>query len=67
MDLGVLKHFLRDEALSGHTTTPLIDSSPGKEAKTTNTSAAGTPSGIDSNDKNKHLTSHRLIMHIILR
>lgn len=72
MDLGVLKQFLRDEALSGHNTNPLGgDTSPGKAggAQRTNNSATGTPSAPDgSGDKStKPITSHRLIMNIIVR
>lgn len=61
MDMGVLKQFLRDEALAEHMTTPVPDVSPGKKG------GATTTTNQDSDKPSKVLSSHRLIMHIIVR
>lgn len=63
MDMGVLKQFLRDEALSVQ---PFVigDTSPGKRSKTSGCNNAGTPS---VEEKTKPLTSHRIIMDIIIK
>lgn len=65
MDMGVLKQFLRDEALSEHpTSAAMSDASPGKGSK----NIGGAASKIASEaDKPKPVTPHRLIMHIIVR
>lgn len=63
MDMGVLKQFLRDEALAEHVATPVPDVSPGKTSK----SGAATTLSPESDKPPKILSSHRLIMHIIVR
>lgn len=65
MDMGVLKQFLRDEALSVQPFT-IGETSPGKRPKSTgsNNNANGTPS---NEEKTKPLTSHRIIMDIIIK
>lgn len=70
MDMGVLKQFLRDEALSSQILNPVGEAASGKGgAKPTTNSAAGTPSAPpEGGDKgNKPVTSHRLIMNIMIR
>lgn len=64
MDMGVLKQFLRDEALSTQMFNTFGDSSPGKRPKSTSSNTAGTPS---NEDKVRPLTSHRIIMDIIVK
>lgn len=58
MDMGVMKQFLRDEALGEH---PISEASPGKGAK------AGAASKAEADKLPKPVTPHRLIMHIIFR
>lgn len=64
MDMGVLKQFLRDEALSGSVSTPLGDRGSEKSAKTDATPPA--PS-TEADKGSKPVTPHRMIMNIIVR
>lgn len=64
MDMGVLKQFLRDEALSTHSFNITGENSPGKRTKTTNNTATSSTNEIE---KTKPLTSHRIIMDVIVR
>lgn len=60
MDMGVLKQFLRDEALC--TSIPLGDRGSEKSGKTETTQPT-----TDSDKASKPVTPHRLIMNIIVR
>lgn len=64
MDMGVLKQFLRDEALAEHQSTPVPEISPGKGTKSATTSP---PANMEPEKHSKPLSPHRLIMHVIVR
>ncbi|KAK9704328.1 hypothetical protein QE152_g28369 [Popillia japonica] len=64
MDMGVLKQFLRDEALSGCPSTPLGDRGSEKSTKTENTQPTPT---AEADKSTKPVTPHRVIMNIIVR
>lgn len=65
MDMGVLKQFLRDEALSEHPESAAVsDASPGKGSKNIGSTTPKTPAEAE---RPKPATPHRLIMNIIVR
>lgn len=65
MDMGVLKQFLRDEALSVQTFTTIGDNNNSPSGKRGKTSVnVETP---NNEEKIKPLTSHRIIMDVIFR
>ncbi|KAK9884494.1 hypothetical protein WA026_007335 [Henosepilachna vigintioctopunctata] len=64
MDMGVLKQFLRDEALGNNISVSVTEASPRKPAKETCTKNT---SGIEVEKSPKPMTSHRLIMNTIIR
>lgn len=66
MDMGVLKQFLRDEAISEHIlSASMPDTSSGKGSK--GTTRAATPMHVEPEKLPKPLSPHRLIMHTIVR
>lgn len=68
MDMGVLKQCLRDEALADYTPTSVADSSIGSKQNKKTPSANANLTRTDSdNTNNKSVSSHRLIMSIIVR
>ncbi|XP_044757175.1 protein unc-80 homolog [Coccinella septempunctata] len=64
MDMGVLKQFLRDEAMNNQTSTEANDRSPRKPNKGTQSKASNCP---EPEKSVKPMTSHRLIMNTITR
>ncbi|XP_031332358.1 protein unc-80 homolog isoform X3 [Photinus pyralis] len=66
MDLGVLKQCLREEVLAEHTPTSVADSSPGsKPGKKSQTNP--NLGGPETDAINKSVSSHYLLMNIIVR
>ncbi|KAK4883609.1 hypothetical protein RN001_006928 [Aquatica leii] len=65
MDLGVLKQCLREEVLAEYTPTSVADSSPG--SKPGKKSQTGTPNVTNDENVTKSISSHHLIMNIIVR
>lgn len=66
MDMGVLKQFLRNEALNDQRSTPLPDASPGKPTKSS-TGGTTLPPAAEVEKLSKPMSPHKLVMHIIVR
>lgn len=64
MDMGVLKQFLREEAMGNQTSSENTDRSPRKPNKGTQNKNSNGP---EPEKSAKPMTSHRLIMHTITR
>ncbi|KAL3277360.1 hypothetical protein HHI36_012710 [Cryptolaemus montrouzieri] len=64
MDMGVLKQFLRDEAMGNNTSASVTETSPRKPSKE---HCGKTFTGSEPEKNPKPMTSHRLIMNTITR
>ena len=65
MDMGVLKQFLRDEALSVHCGTPTSDRS--KQPPKSETNLPTSPTADSESKIKKHATPHRIMMNVIVK